>query len=60
MIDVETLENTSDEQLKSLCDELINDIGLIKDELQYRELSKYNYKGCYIKYYDRRERRNTF
>lgn len=51
MIDVETLENTSDEQLKSLCEELWSDIGLIKDELRCREMNKYNYEGRYIKYY---------
>ena len=51
MIDVETLENTSDEELKSLCEELWADIGLNKDELRCREMSKYNYEGRYIKYY---------
>ena len=52
MIDAETLDNASDEQLKSLCDELLSDIGLIKDELRCREMNKYNYEGRYIKYYD--------
>ena len=52
MIDTETLENTSDEELKSLCEELWSDIGLIKDELRCREMNKYNYEGRYIKYYD--------
>ena len=52
MIDAETLDNASDEQLKSLCDELLSDIGLVKDELRSREMSKYNYEGRYIKYYD--------
>ena len=52
MIDAETLEKASDEELKSLCEELLNDIGLINDELRSREMSKYNYEGRYIKYYD--------
>ena len=51
MIDVKTLENTTDEDLKSLCEELWADIGLIKDELRCREMNKYNYEGRYIKYY---------
>lgn len=51
MIDVKTLENTSDEELKSLRDELLSDIGLIKNELRSRETNKYNYEGRYIKYY---------
>ena len=51
MIDVETLENTTDEQLKSLCEELWSDISLIKDELRCLEISKYKYEGRYIKYY---------
>ena len=51
MIDVGTIENKSDEELKSLCEELWSDIGLIKDELRCREMNKYNYEGRYIKYY---------